>query len=88
MGWNAKGLLAAALLAASAPLLAQSQATEDNWEGLVRVRSEKIELVYLAPGADFRPYTKVTAILYADATRTTTPTLQTFSMEFVCVDAE
>jgi hypothetical protein len=59
MAWNAKGLLAAALLAGSAPLLAQSQATEDNWEGLVRVRSEKIELVYLAPGADFRPYTKV-----------------------------
>ena len=59
MAWNAKGLLAAALLAGAAPLLAQSQATEDNWEGLVRVRSEKIELIYLAPGADFRPYTKV-----------------------------
>ena len=47
------------LLAASAPLLAQSQAAADNWEGLVRVRSEKVEFVYLAPGADFRRYTKV-----------------------------
>jgi hypothetical protein len=57
MPWNLKGLLAGALLFASAPLLAQ--ATEDNWEGLVRVKSDKIELVYLAPEADFRPYTEV-----------------------------
>ena len=57
MVWNTKGILAAVLLVASAPLLAQ--ATEDNWEGLVRVNSDKIELVYLAPEADFRPYTKV-----------------------------
>ena len=56
---DAKALLAGMLLVASAPLLAQSQAADDNWEGLVRVRSEKIEFVYLAPGADFRPYTKV-----------------------------
>ena len=57
MAWNTKGLLAGVLLASATPLLAQ--ATEDNWEGLVRVRSEKIELVYLAPEADFRPFTKV-----------------------------
>jgi hypothetical protein len=59
MAWNPKGIVAAALLFASAPLLAQSQATEDNWDGLVRVRSDKIELVYLAPEADFRPFTRV-----------------------------
>jgi hypothetical protein len=59
MAWNIKGIFAAALLVGSVPLLAQSQATEDNWEGLVRVKSDKIELVYLAPGADFRPYTQV-----------------------------
>jgi len=59
MAWNATRLFAGMLLAASAPLLAQSQGPDDNWEGLVRVRSEKIEFVYLAPGADFRPYTKV-----------------------------
>jgi hypothetical protein len=59
MPCNAKALFAGMLLAASAPLLAQSQAAEENWDGLVRVRSEQIELVYLAPGVDFRPYTKV-----------------------------
>lgn len=57
MAWNVKGLLAGALLVAATPLLAQ--ATEENWDGLVHVRSEKIELVYLAPEADFRPYTQV-----------------------------
>ncbi len=57
MAWNIKGILAGALLVAATPLLAQ--ASEDNWEGLVRVRSQKIELVYLAPEADFRPYSKV-----------------------------
>jgi len=57
MGWNTKGLLAGMLLVGATPLLAQ--ATEDNWDGLVRVRSDRIELVYLAPEADFRPFTKV-----------------------------
>jgi hypothetical protein len=59
MAWNIKGILAGALLVVSVPVLAQSQATEDNWDGLVRVRSDKIELVFLAPEADFRPYTHV-----------------------------
>ena len=57
MAWNMKGILAGVLLIAAAPLLAQ--ASEDNWDGLVRVKSDKIELVYLSPEADFRPYTKV-----------------------------
>ncbi|HEY6816313.1 MAG TPA: DUF3313 family protein [Croceibacterium sp.] len=57
MAWNVKAILAGVLLASAAPLL--GQATEDNWEGLVRVKSDKIELVYLAPEADFRPYTQV-----------------------------
>ena len=59
MTWNIKGVLAGTLLVAAVPLLAQTQATETNWDGLVRVRSDKIELVYLAPDADFRPYTRV-----------------------------
>ena len=59
MAWTFKAIAAGVLLVAAAPMLAQEQATEDNWEGLVRVRSEKIQLVYLAPDADFRPYTKV-----------------------------
>ena len=59
MAWNAGAFLVGMLLAASAPLLAQSQEPDENWEGLVRVPSQTIEFVYLAPGADFRPYTKV-----------------------------
>lgn len=47
--------LAAFTLSAS-PVLAQS---ETEWDGLVRVPSEHIDGAYLAPGADFRPYTKV-----------------------------
>ena len=57
MAWNVKGILAGVLLVASAPLLAQ--ASEDNWDGLVRIKSDKIEMVFLAPEADFRPYTQV-----------------------------
>ncbi len=57
MAWNAKGILAGLLLVAASPLLAQASA--DNWDGLVRVRSDKIDMVFLAPEADFRPYTQV-----------------------------
>lgn len=57
MPWNASVLFAGIVLAASAPALAQEP--DENWEGLVRVQSDKIEFVYLAPDADFRAYTKV-----------------------------
>jgi hypothetical protein len=30
-----------------------------EWDGLTRVKSKRLEFVYLAPDADFRPYTKV-----------------------------
>lgn len=30
-----------------------------TWDGLVQVRSKRLDLVYLQPGADFRDYTKV-----------------------------
>jgi len=51
-------ILAAALLAASAaPVLAAKAPT--TWDNLVEVKSKKVELVYLLPGADFRGYTKV-----------------------------
>lgn len=59
MAWNAKALLAGMLLVPAASLLAQSPAAPDDWEGLVRVRSQEIEFVYLAPGADFRRYANV-----------------------------
>jgi Protein of unknown function (DUF3313) len=31
----------------------------DNWDGLVRVKPKKMDAAYVAPGADFRTYTKV-----------------------------
>jgi hypothetical protein len=52
--WLTLGLGTAALAgpaaAASAP---------ESWDGLVKVKSKKFQLVYLQPGADFRGYTKV-----------------------------
>ena len=59
MAWTLKAIAATALLVAATPMLAQQQATDENWEGLARVQSDKIDYVYLAPEADFRPYTKV-----------------------------
>ena len=31
----------------------------DNWDGLVRVKPKKMDAAWVAPGADFRSYTKV-----------------------------
>jgi len=44
-------------LSAAAPALAAKPPAE--WDGLVKVKAKKFELVYLRPGADFRGYTKV-----------------------------
>ena len=44
-------------MAAARPALAAKPPAE--WDGLVKVKSKKFELVYLRPGADFRGYTKV-----------------------------
>jgi len=33
--------------------------TPDTWDNLIKVKSSKLEAVYLLPNADFRPYTKV-----------------------------
>jgi hypothetical protein len=49
--------LAALALATSAPVGAKS--APDNWDGLVKVKGKKMDLIYLQPGADFRGYTKV-----------------------------
>lgn len=38
---------------------ALAQQTPQEWDGLVRVDSRFYDVVYLAPGADFGPYTKV-----------------------------
>lgn len=51
--------------AASAAVTAAGGATADagpsatSWDGLVRVPSKNLKLVYMLPGADFRAYTKV-----------------------------
>jgi hypothetical protein len=50
-------LAAPAAMAAVTPAAAEDPPT--TWDGLVRVPSKKIKLVYLAPGADFRAYSKV-----------------------------
>lgn len=51
------------LAASGSALLSASEALADDapttWDGLVRVPSKQLKLVYLAPGAGFRPYTKV-----------------------------
>ena len=53
-------LLAGALAVSAADLRAASaEEPPTTWDGLVRVPSKKLKLVYLAPGADFRAYTQV-----------------------------
>ena len=49
----------AALLLTSAAAPALAADAPAAWDGLVKVDSKKLDAVYLAPGADFRPYTKV-----------------------------
>ncbi len=44
-------------VAATLPVFAAS--APDIWDGLVKVKSKKVNLVYLLPDADFRSYTKV-----------------------------
>ncbi len=62
-GFAVLAALAAGPLAGQAGQAGQGeqigQATETNWDGLVRVKAQKLDYVYLQPGADFRGYTKV-----------------------------
>ena len=53
-----------ALLFLAGPILVAARAAfaeepPTTWDGLVRVESKKLRLVYLRPGADFRAYSKV-----------------------------
>lgn len=50
-------LTSLAMAAGAKPALAAKPPAE--WDGLVKVKAKKFELVYLRPGADFRGYTKV-----------------------------
>ena len=50
--------------AASAALVsfgthATAAKSPDSWDGLVKAKSKRLDLVYLQPGADFRAYSKV-----------------------------
>jgi len=54
--------LFAAVTVATTSMLADpaiSAKPPTNWDGLVQVKSKRLDLVYLQPGADFRGYTKV-----------------------------
>lgn len=48
---------AGALIAAGAP--AHAAKPPDTWDGLLRVKANRLDAVYLMPNADFRTYTKV-----------------------------
>lgn len=49
----------ATALAAASAAHAQPGASASDWEGLVRIKSQRLEAVYLLPGADYRGYTKI-----------------------------
>ena len=44
---------------AAGPMAAAQPGPPPTWDNLVKVPSKKLQAVYLLPGADFRPYTKV-----------------------------
>lgn len=53
-------LLVAGVVAATLPSrIAVAAQLPKSWDGLVLVKSKKLEAVYLAPGADFAPYSKI-----------------------------
>jgi len=39
--------------------VATAEDAPDNWDGLVQIKPKRMDLVYVLPGTDFRPYTKV-----------------------------
>ena len=51
--------IASSLLALFTALGFGPAAAADSWDGLVEVKSKRLDMVFLAPGADFRPYTKL-----------------------------
>ena len=54
--WLATALTAGLVMFGSA---AVAKDAPDNWDGLIEVKPRKMDAVFLMPGADFRPYTKV-----------------------------
>lgn len=55
---NVKWIVALVLTLIAVPAMGADK-TPDTWDGLVEVKSKKLDAAYLAPGADFRPYTKL-----------------------------
>lgn len=53
-----QSVIAAAALALL-PLASPAEKAPDSWDGLVEIKSKRLDAAYLAPGADFRPYTKL-----------------------------
>jgi hypothetical protein len=54
-----KTWIAAALLALSATAALGADTPSGSWDGLVEVKSRRLDAAYVAPGADFRPYTRL-----------------------------
>jgi hypothetical protein len=57
---------AAALLALFAGVAFGADQAAESWDGLVEVKAKRLDVAFLAPGADFRPYRK----LMVDPTQT------------------
>jgi hypothetical protein len=51
-------VLAIGLVTAITPAFGRDE-DPTHWDGLVQVKPKRMDAVYLAPGADFRPYTKL-----------------------------
>lgn len=51
--------IASALLATFAGVTGAADKAAESWDGLVEVKSKRLDTAFLAPGADFRAYTKL-----------------------------
>jgi hypothetical protein len=54
-----KTWIAAAILSLGAGASLAADKMPQNWDGLVEVKSKKFDAAYLAPGTDFRTYSKI-----------------------------
>ena len=61
-----KTWIAASMLTLFAGVAAGADPAAESWDGLVEVKAKRLDVAFLAPGADFRPYTK----LMVDPTQT------------------
>ena len=57
--WQKAMMTAVAVMAAVLAVPAHAADNDPTWDGLQRVKSKKVDELYLLPGADFREYTKV-----------------------------